>query len=120
MPYSHPEMTRVDALMQELDNEMYRVAKEHQVNEVCQMIDAIRSMPNTTAPAPVATPRVAVAPTAPQRAAARPATPATLPPVIDGNARFDPSHMAMKPASPQLDSVKDSYVFSPGSTIRQR
>lgn len=48
------------------------------------------------------------------------ARPATLPLVIDGNARFDPSHLKMRPATSQLDSVKDSYVHSPGATIRQR
>jgi hypothetical protein len=50
----------------------------------------------------------------------RVASPATLPAVLNGNARFDPSHLKMKPAVPQLDAVKDSYVFSPGATIRQR
>lgn len=51
---------------------------------------------------------------------ARTAQPATLPKIIDGNARFHESHMRMKPATPQIDAVKDSYVHSPGATIRQR
>ena len=51
---------------------------------------------------------------------ARTSTRATLPAVINGNARFDPSHLKMKPATSQLDSVGGNYVFSPGATVRQR
>ena len=55
-----------------------------------------------------------------QGPAAQPAQPGKLPAVINGNARFHPNHLRMKPATSQLDSVGDNYVFSPGSTVRQR
>ena len=51
---------------------------------------------------------------------ARAAKPATLPKIIDGSSHFHESHTRMKPATPQIDSVKDSYVHSPGATVRQR
>ena len=71
------------------------------------MVRAIRAqqMPQGAAPAPQP---------------ARPATGATLPAVINGNAKFDPSHLKMRPATSQLDSVGNDYVFSPGATVRQR
>ena len=43
------------------------------------------------------------------------AQPGKLPPVIDNNSRFHPSHLKMKPATPQIESVKDSYVRRPNS-----
>jgi hypothetical protein len=59
-------------------------------------------------------------PVAQHTRAAQPATSATLPSVIDGSARFHPNHLKMKSAASMVDPVKDSYVFSPGATIRQR
>lgn len=58
----------------------------------------------------------------PQGAAPQPTrtTGATLPAVIRGDAKFDPNHLKMRPATPQIDAVKDSYVHSPGATVRQR
>jgi len=51
----------------------------------------------------------------------RPASqPGKLPAVIDQNQRFHPSHLKMRPATPQIDAVDDPYVFSPGATVRQR
>jgi hypothetical protein len=69
-----------------------------------------------------------VAPRQPQRQipaqtphpAQRPAQSGKLPAVIDMNQRFHSSHLKMKPATPQVESVGDPYVFSPGATVRQR
>ena len=55
-----------------------------------------------------------------QRVVAQPSQPGKLPVVIDNNQRFHPSHMRLKPSTPQVQSVGDPYVFSPGATIRQR
>ena len=61
---------------------------------------------------------------APQRAQQRPAPPSAqpgkLPAVIDQNQRFHPSHLKLKPATPQIDAVGDPYVFSPKSNVRMR
>jgi len=55
-----------------------------------------------------------------QRPTTQPAQPGKLPAVINGNARFHPSHLKMKPATPQIDAVGDRYVFSPKSNVRMR
>jgi hypothetical protein len=58
----------------------------------------------------------------PQQSAQRPqaAQPGKLPAVIDGNQRFHPSHLKMKPATPQIEAVGDPYDFSPKSNVRMR
>ena len=55
-----------------------------------------------------------------QRPASQQAQPGRLPTVISGDARFHPSHLKLKPATPQVDSIRDPLVMSPGATIRQR
>jgi hypothetical protein len=77
------------------------------------MVKALRSRPaspgwGSTAPAR------GTAPTA------QSAQPGKLPAVIDGNTRFHPSHLKMRPATPQIAAVDDPYVFSPKSNVRMR
>jgi hypothetical protein len=55
-----------------------------------------------------------------QRPAAQPAQAGKLPAVINGSARFHPSHLKLKPATSQVESIRDPLVMTPGATIRQR
>jgi hypothetical protein len=69
------------------------------------MVKQLRAMPQRTQAGVPATPRLA----------AQPAQSGKLPAVIDGNARFHPNHLRLKPATPQIESVKDAYVRRPNS-----
>jgi hypothetical protein len=128
--FSQAELNRIAA---EVDEELDRRAYEaHEAAQIAQieramndpvvrkqienhpLVKSLKAMP--------ASPRWGG--TAPQQSAQRPTAqrpqPGKLPVVIDQNQRFHPSHLKLKPATSQVQSVGDPYVFSPGSTVRQR
>jgi hypothetical protein len=126
----HFSQAELDSIVADADRELdNRAAQARQEQQLAQLqaymndpyyksiidnnetVKAIRALPTRQGAAPAP---------APTTQSARPATGATLPAVIDGDARFHPVHMRMKPAASSVDSVIDSYVFSPGATIRQR
>jgi hypothetical protein len=126
--FSQAELNRIAAEVdEELDRREYEARDAQEIAQIERamadpvlrkqienhpLVKSLRAMP--------ASPRWGGA--APQQSAQRPqpAQPGRLPAVIDQNQRFFPSHLKMKPATPQVDSITDAYVFSPGATIRQR
>ena len=112
MPLTQQEYTllrsRIEAAerIQQLENVEHRIAGLMTGLQISQQAASRHVQTPRPQPQPAPQPRAA--------------SPATLPAVINGDARFHPNHLKMKSAASMVDPVKDSYVFSPGSTIRQR
>jgi hypothetical protein len=121
--FSQAELNRIAAEVdEELDRRAYEAREAAQIAQIERamndpvlrkqidnhpMVKALRQRP--------ASPRWGG--TAPQQSAQRPTVqrpqPGTLPTVIDQNQRFHASHLKMKPATSQVQSVVDPKVHSP-------
>jgi hypothetical protein len=121
--FSQAELNRIAAEVDvELDRREYEAREAAQIAQIeramndpvlrkqienLSLVKSLRAMP--------ASPRWGG--TAPQQGVQRPAAqrpqPGKLPAVIDQNQRFHASHLKMRPATPQIDSVDDPKVHSP-------
>ena len=113
MPLTHEEYTFLRARLEHADKMQQIENLQHRFAGFTAGVAAARYTQPQHTQAPQSRP---VAQSV--RPAAQPAQqPGRLPKIIDNNSRFYASHLKLKPATPQIDSVVDPYEPGRGKRI---